>query len=317
MTTKKAYLCLMLGAFIISFAPIFAKLVQTGGDGRQAMGPTASAFYRALIGAIFLSFVVLYQKKSLFKVSKKVVFFLCIGGLFFSTDLAAWHRCIILVGPGLAALLASFQVFILTIVGFLFLKEKPSLLQWLSIPLALFGLSLIVGIDTSKLDEGYKLGLLLGFITACFYAGYVLSLRGANKAEIASKESKNDPIRIMALVSLVTAIFLFLYSISFGESFAVGRPINWLWLLLLGVFCQAIAWVFISLSLPYVTAAHVGMIILLQPIFAFVWDILIFDRGITKLELIGATIAIVAIYLGSTQQPTSKISKTSEPSVET
>jgi len=301
MTSKKAYLYLIVGTLIISFAPIFARLVQMQGESFSAMDPTAAAFYRAIIGGIFLSLILLIQRKPIFKIDKKVLLFLLIGAFFFSIDMTAWYRSIVLVGPGLATLLASFQVFVLTIIGFLFLKEHPTFIQWLSIPIALCGLALIVGLDWGQIDSSYKLGILLGLLTAVCYAAYVLSLRGANKRELELKETDNDPIRLIAIVSLMTAVILFLFTVGFKESFAVQRPINWLWLLLTGVFCQAIAWVFISLSLPHVRAAHVGMIILLQPIFAFVWDILFFDRGITKMELIGAVITVVAIYFGSVQ----------------
>lgn len=299
MTQKKSYLFVILGTFIISFAPILARLVQAEGNGYLAMDPTAAAFYRAAIGGLFLLIVLIIQRKSLFAIDKRVFLYLCIGALFFAVDMTAWYRSIVLVGPGLATLLASFQVFVLTIVGFLFLKEHPSLIQWLSIPVALLGLALIVGIDFETLDAGYKLGIFLGLLTAFCYAIYVLSLRGANKHELAFSKTGNDPIRLMAVVSLLTALILFLFTFSAGESFSVQNPINWLWLILTGIFCQAIAWVLISKGLPYVPAAHVGMIILLQPILAFVWDILIFDRGITALELVGAVITVGAIYFGS------------------
>lgn len=306
MTQKKAYLYLIIGTLIISFAPIFARLVQMQSDGFPAMDPTAAAFYRAIIGGVFLSLVLLLQGKPIFRVDKKVLLYLCIGALFFAIDMTAWYRSIVLVGPGLATLLASFQVFVLTIVGFLFLKEHPTLIQWFSIPVALLGLALIVGLDWSQIDASYKLGILLGLLTAVCYAAYILSLRGANKYELSQDKAANNPIRLMAVVSLIIAAILFLFTLGLDESFAVHRPVNWLWLILTGVFCQAIAWVFISLSLPFVRAAHVGMIILLQPIFAFVWDILFFDRGITQIELIGAVITVVAIYFGSVQIGTKK-----------
>lgn len=301
MSFKKAYLFLIFGAFTISFAPILARLVQITTDDYVAMDPTAAAFYRAIIGGIFLCGILLFQKKPIFKIHKKVAVFLFIGAMFFAVDMTAWYRSIVLVGPGLATLLASFQVFVLTIVGFLFLKEHPTLIQWLSIPVALLGLALIVGLDWSQIDSSYKLGIFLGLLTAVCYAAYVLSLRGANKFELESRESKNDPIRLMAVVSLMIAAILLVFIQLLGESLSVQAPINWLWLILAGVFCQAIAWVFISYSLPHVRAAHVGMIILLQPILAFVWDIVFFDRGITQLELIGAVITVVAIYFGSVQ----------------
>jgi len=230
LTAKKSYLNLMLGVFIISFAPIFARLVQMPSDGYVAMDPTAAAFYRAFIGGIFLALVLLIQRKSLFSINKKVLMFLCIGAIFFAIDMTAWYRSIVLVGPGLATLLASFQVFFLTIAGFLFFKEHPSLIQWLSIPVALFGLALIVGLDWSAIDSSYKLGILLGLLTAVCYAAYVLSLRGANKYELEFSTTGNDPIRLMAIVSLLISGLLWVFTISLGESFSVQAPINWLWL---------------------------------------------------------------------------------------
>jgi len=307
MTEKKAYLFLIGGAFTISFAPILARLVQMPSGNYVAMDPTAAAFYRAIIGGIFLSLVLIFQGKPVFKIHKRVLVFLFIGAIFFAVDMTAWYRSIVLVGPGLATLLASFQVFVLTIVGFLFLKEHPTLIQWLSIPVALLGLALIVGLDWSEIDSSYKLGIFLGLLTAVCYAAYVLCLRGANKHELENSELVNDPIRLMAVVSLMIAVILWLFTIGLGETFSVQAPINWLWLMLAGVFCQAIAWVFISLSLPHVRAAHVGMIILLQPIFAFVWDILFFDRGITEVELLGAVITVIAIYFGSVQIGSKKV----------
>lgn len=301
MTQKKAYLYLIAGVLTISFAPILARLVQMEVDGYPAMDPTAAAFYRTIIGSVFLYLVLFVQQKPLFTIDKKVLVYLSIGALFFAIDMAAWYRSVVLVGPGLATLLASFQVFFLTIAGFLFFKEHPSAIQWLSIPIALGGLSLIVGLDWSQIDSSYKLGIFLGLVAAVCYAAYILSLRGANKHELAFSKTGNDPIRLMAMVSLITTVLLFLFSIGLGESFSVQRPMNWLWLILTGVFCQAIAWVFISLGLPHVRAAHVGMIILLQPIFAFVWDILFFGRGLTRIELIGAVLTVVAIYFGSVQ----------------
>ena len=314
MTTKKAYIYLIIGTLIISFAPIFARLVQVGNAEYSPMDPTAAAFYRAFIGGVFLCIVLLVQKKSIFKIDKRVLIYLCIGALFFAIDMTAWYRSILLIGPGLATLLASFQVFVLTIVGFLFLREHPGLLQWISIPIALLGLALIVGLDWNAIDEGYRLGILLGLLTAFCYAIYILVLRGANKYELQHSNEPNDPIRIMAVISLIIAAILFLFTLGLDESFSVQRPINWLWLILTGVFCQAIAWVLISLSLPHIRAAHVGMIILLQPIFAFIWDILIFDRPVKSIEIVGASIAIIAIYIGSMQKtnPSPELDTTNE-----
>jgi drug/metabolite transporter (DMT)-like permease len=66
-----------------------------------------------------------------------------------------------------------------------------------------------------------------------------------------------------------------------------------------GATCQVLGGVLISSSLAYVTAARVGLILLLQPTLSYVWDIWLFDLPITATQALGAAIALVAIYLGS------------------
>ena len=42
-----------------------------------------------------------------------------------------------------------------------------------------------------------------------------------------------------------------------------------------------------------------GLILLLQPLLAVVWDVLFFARAFTLIEGIGALLVLLAIYLGS------------------
>lgn len=46
-------------------------------------------------------------------------------------------------------------------------------------------------------------------------------------------------------------------------------------------------------------ASQVGLILLLQPMLAFVWDVLFFRRSFGGVQLAGAALALAAIYLGS------------------
>jgi drug/metabolite transporter (DMT)-like permease len=41
------------------------------------------------------------------------------------------------------------------------------------------------------------------------------------------------------------------------------------------------------------------LILLLQPSLAFVWDVVLFDRPTQATEVLGAVLALVAIYLGA------------------
>jgi hypothetical protein len=65
----------------------------------------------------------------------------------FALDLFFFHRSILFVGPGLATLLANFQVFILALAGVVLLGERLNWQTAVSIPLAVLGLATIVGFD--------------------------------------------------------------------------------------------------------------------------------------------------------------------------
>jgi drug/metabolite transporter (DMT)-like permease len=47
-------------------------------------------------------------------------------------------------------------------------------------------------------------------------------------------------------------------------------------------------------------ASRAGLLLLLQPTGAFIWDILIFTRPTSGIEYFGAGLALTAIYLGNT-----------------
>jgi len=59
--------------------------------------------------------------------------------------------------------------------------------------------------------------------------------------------------------------------------------------------------VVISWSLDKVETSLVGLLLLMEPTFAYVWDLTFFSRETTVIELAGAALALGAIYLGSTK----------------
>ena len=217
-----------------------------------------------------------------------------LAAVFFALDLFFWHRSIIYAGPGLATLLANFQVFIMMLAGVVLLRQKPSALQLLAAPLALVGLGMIVGLDWQSLPAGYRLGVWFGLLTAVVYAGYLLSLRAA-----CAESDYLLPVREVAVVSVVGAVFLGLTVLAEGGSLAIPTWTDAAWLLGYGILSHTIGWLLIASSLRQVSTTQAGLALLLQPTLSFVWDVLLFDRPMQAIEFAGAAIALVAIYLGS------------------
>ena len=84
-----------------------------------------------------------------------------------------------------------------------------------------------------------------------------------------------------------------------GESLDIPTAMDAGWLLAYGLMSHALGYLFIVSSLPQVTTTQAGIALLLQPTLSFVWDVLFFARPMTPTELVGAGIALFAIYLGA------------------
>ncbi|MCP4023791.1 MAG: DMT family transporter [Desulfobacteraceae bacterium] len=281
---KNPVLILLAGAFIISFSSVFVKLSN--------VPPTVSAFYRVFFGSLFLIAGSFMKKEFKNKgIQKNILGVVC--GLLFALDLFAWHWSIQYIGPGLATILGNFQVFVLSIVGFLVFKERIRLVFVMAVPLAFFGLFLVIGMDISQLSPDYIKGIWLGLATAGFYSGFLLLLRKL-------QADKNDfsLFYYLMLASVSSCIILGARVFFSGQSFAIPDMTTFVSLLVLGVLNQGIAWVMISNALPLVRASHAGLILLLQPSLSFVWDVLFFDRPTGLTGWGGVIVVIAAIYMG-------------------
>ncbi len=276
---------LMIGAAMISFSGVFVKLVS--------VGPTTSAFYRCLVGGVVLAVLIIAKGERLLR-SGKAMLGLFIAAVFFALDLGVWHQSILYVGPGMSTLLGNSQVFILGFIGLVFLGDR---FRWeiaISIPMGFAGLALMILPDWSAQTDSYHVGIALGLLTAVFYSGYLLSLRRVRHKSVGESASAD-----LALVSLFSAALLVPAVLTTGESLAVPSLTDAGLLAAYGVVSQVVGWVLISSSLGRMPASRVGLVLLLQPLLTFVWDVLFFGRGLTILEVAGGLVALTAIYLGA------------------
>ena len=284
MTIKPAWR-LALGAMLLGFAPILVRATESP--------PTTSAFYRMLFGGLMLMIFLAVRRQSV-AVGGRVAKVLLAAGFAFAFDLFFWHRSIHLIGPGLATLLSGFQVFILAIVAVMFLGER---IRWqivVAIPAAFLGVALIIGIDWAALTEGYRMGVVFGLATALCYSSYLLIMRWLRVNE----RSGVTPMVEVAWMSLGCAAVLAIMSIATGESLTIVSGSEAFLLFGYALFA-VLGLVIISWSLNKVPTSLVGLLLLLEPTFAYVLDLTLYDRPVSPLEIGGAALALGAIYLGS------------------
>ncbi|MBT8099934.1 MAG: DMT family transporter [Gammaproteobacteria bacterium] len=266
-------------------SPVWVRLVD--------VSATTSGFYRVAIGGVALAIYLLVSGQRL-RLSNWAWKMLLVAAVFYALDLWFWHRSINIVGPGLATLLANFQVFFMMLAGVVLLHQKPGAAQLVAIPLALLGLGLIVGVDWKNAPGDYRLGVIFGLLTAVAYAGYLLTMR-----LVRAKSEHKIPSREIAVMSIAVAVMLAASAAIEGESLAIPSLTDAGWLAGYGLLSHALGLMFIASSLPQVSTTEAGLALLLQPTLSFIWDILLFARPMTVTEILGATLALFAIYLGA------------------
>jgi len=284
LTEHQDVLFILGGALFISFSANWVAWSQ--------VDPMVSAFYRVFFGFIFLGAACLLRGE-IRPVTRRSLGYCVLCGLFFAADLYCWHLSIRYVGPGLATILGNFQVFVLTIVSLLFFGQPVRLLFLASLPLAFAGLFLIIGINWDNLSDQYQLGIFFGLATAVFYTGFILSLRKFQQIH-----TELSFTYVLLLTSITTSLVVAPLITATGKSFTIPSLQSFASLVGLALFSQAIGWACITRSLPKVIPSVAGLILLLQPSLAFLWDVLLFNRQTSGVQWLGVAIVIIAIYLG-------------------
>lgn len=278
----------VIGALLISFSPIFVVV--------SGVSPVASAFYRMAFSLPALLVLLFVMKGTLISTLRNC-FIAILCSIAYTLDLVTWHTSIHLIGPGLATIIGNFQVFVLALYSILVLHTRATLRLILSIPLAIIGLYLICGREWEGSSEGYQLGIILGLSTALWYGSYVLFLRS-----IQLNTDLKGKVANLCMISVFTTLFIGIIGYGTGEEFVIPDTGSLIYLIMYGVICQVIAWLLISSGLPQVDPIRVGLILLLQPAGAFIWDIFIFSLPLTWITFLGVIITLGAIYLGSTSE---------------
>ncbi len=287
--TNRSILALAAGASIVSFTGPIVRVL--------AVAPTVTAFYRMVFGGAILLLIVAVARQRL-RLDRASILLAAAAALSFAFDMTMWNRSIRLVGPGLATILVGCQVFPMAGIGLLFYKEKLTWRLALSVPLAIVGLAMIVGVDWRLGGAGFRHGVLFGLGSACCYAGYLVALRKLQHGAVLGGRVSN-----MATVSVCCAAFLGVIALVQGESFGVPNAGSFGLLVSLGIIGQVLAWVLMSGGLPRVRHSLASLTLLLQPLLASFWDVLFFKHPVSVLQAAGAAVTLGAIYLGTLAGP--------------
>ena len=253
------------------------------------------AFWRLAFGsAMLLAFLLLSRRWQ--RGSWRDWAWMSLPALAFAADLWLWHRSILAIGPGLSTLLANFQVFVLALAGFVLFGERLGPRYLVGLALAAAGLWLLLGRGWADLDLVYRGGVWFGLGTALAYAIYLLGFR-----QIQRRHSRLPTVQLLAMTTLIGAPVLGLAGAVEGRAFIIPTWTALAALLALALLAQCLGWWLIARAMPRLTASAVGLGLLLQPLLAFVQDVLLFGRITLPIEWLGLALALIGIFFGTTR----------------
>jgi len=290
---RAALAWMLTGAALIGTNGLMVRLAGTP--------PTVSAFYRMLFAGVLLALLV-HLRRDWRPLPRRMWWLALLPATAFAADLWLWHRSILLIGPGLATLLANAQVFFMALAGVLLFGERVGLRFVAGIALAFFGLWLMLGADWATLPADYRWGVWLGLATGLCYAAYNIGLRHVQRAGNVgtSDAAASAPVaQVLAMVSLLCAALLGLAGVAEGVSFAIPSWQALGWLLLLAGLGHCLSWILISRAMQHLSVALVGLLLLVQPVCAFLLDIVVLQRETLPREWLGLAFTLAGIFLAS------------------
>ena len=240
-------------------------------------------FYRSIFFLwVLIAFILLtYRKKTLKKIKEAGVPGL-IGGVFLSTNFVAYMYSMMETTVANVVFIISTQTVFLPIVAYIFLKEKISSRGYVAIVLAMIGVTLMIG---DSLGTGSLKGNLAALTIPINFSVLVLIIR---------KYPKVDMIPAIFYAGILSC----LYGLFLLEDMVISTKDIWL-SFLLGVPQLAFGFIFITIGSRTTPAVMVGLLMLMESIFAPIWVWLFFNEIPPVSVLIGGIIILSAVVMKS------------------
>lgn len=281
MNRSRVVIVIGVGLIAVSFASIFIKLCEAPS--------LVIAAYRLVIASVFyLGFtrMKLGPIWSPLSWSQRKVAFL--SGLFLTLHFTTWITSLKFTSIASSAVLVQTAPIFVALGGFIFLKERPSIVVMLGMGITLAG-SIVISTHDFSLEAGSIIGNLLAIGGAIGAAGYILAGR--------KLRASLDTLRYVSVVYSIAAVLLFLSATGSGASLLGYSLRNYLLLIAIAVVPQIIGHTSFNWALKYLSATTISIVLLGEPIGASILAVLILDERLSLIKIVGGLIIISGVTI--------------------
>jgi drug/metabolite transporter (DMT)-like permease len=279
-----ALAALITGAMATGFTPIFVRLSE--------LQPSATAFWRIALALPMFWLWVYFERRgsapSRQPTSTANIRLILLVGLFFAGDMILFNWAVQFTAVANASLLSNCAPIFVTLVSWLFLRQRVSPLFLAGLLAALAGATLLIG-NSFNLSLQNFFGDFLGVLTAMFYAGYILSVKYLRDDFSAAT--------IMVWSGLVMCLSILIIALLASESLIPVTLMGWAAVLGLALVSQIAGQGLIVYGLAHLPASFSSVTLLVQPVTATLLGWLILSETINPWQGLGGVIVLAGIYV--------------------
>ena len=279
MTARNALGALHIGALLFGLTGVFGKLA--------AASASVIVFGRAGFAVIALAcFAAVSHRSAWHALNRRDVRSLLVSGLLLAGHWVSFFIAVKVAGVAIATLgFASFPAFTVLLEGLIF-RERIRLNEIMLVVLVSVGLILVT--PTFDLASQATEGLLWAIASGLTFSLLSLNNR-ANAGRVPAVQAAMWQNAVVALCLLPFA----------APQISSVRPLDWVWIGLLGVLCTGVAHSLFVASLAVIKARTAAVVFALEPVYGITLAWLLFHETPTLRMLLGGALIIVAIVASS------------------
>lgn len=182
-----------------------------------------------------------------------------------------------------ASFLISLSVIFIPFFSWIFNKEKPKKSIFIVLIIALIGIMLL----TLDKNLEFHIGDILCLICSLLFSFHVLITERFVK--------NNNPITLGVLQFGGVAILSFLVQYPIEKFTLPKNEKFWISLMILSVFCTALAYIIQTVSQKKLSSTLIGLILSLEPIFSGIFGYFILNEYLSPQQYMGAFLLLISI----------------------
>lgn len=275
------------GALCLSSSAVLVKLA-----GVDAM---TTAMLRCAIAVLVLIPLAVVEHARRGGLSLSGIGWAITAGVALGIDYAAWTVAIYQIGAGISTVLINVQVIVLPLLALIIDRERVTMRFLLTVPLMLFGISLVSDIWNATEFNGPTLtGTMLGLLAGIGYGTYLFLTRRA---------ARQEPGRMIQPLAWATASasMTIIVITQFVSEFHLAdiSAHSWTLLAILAIIGQVLAWLLIHHGGIRLHPTTTATILLAQPVLALGLAAFALAEYPTPIQLAGAGIVVVAVAISN------------------